>query len=623
MFRAALPWIFFVTSVVFSALHYGKISPGNNISWITWYFALVLYYFSLKSTKEPKFWTKNTTVLILFTTFIYFLSHLWNYNIAPWNNFGLFDDAAWDIYFAKNHIFNHTPYQAAFFDSVGVISRETLFHYYASTAFKLFGYNLGVFNGSLIVLGFFTVLFTTLLAQEFFSNIIISALVALITNFFPLIFLNVFVGHRYVIALPLMMASYYFLYSGFRLTSHRRVFCGGLFAGLCIESSVMGKQYVMALLGTAALWLIANRKNPVQKFKFSLAWTFISSFFITAAPLFIYIYYAGPLYSIRESSLIHIFVDNFKTHGMQGLQTNYQAFKDVFFAPFTYARRFLPDFLAIPWGYYPLLLVGSVISVVKKRYEIFLISTVILAGAFVAGTADYRILLAGGVWVLAMGFALDESFKFALQKKKSHKRYVALILFFSFIFGLGPSVHYLFGLSHDTKRIFYFSHKDVAVARYIQDVVAGEQKPSVDMKQNEFNRTYTKPNLETDFFFCPETGYAITHLYLQNYNDNKILSFCQKAPYTLFKVDEILKINLNAIKDYVPANNDLQLMWEVSDKITPITDIFRTFAKYGHDEILTGQIEGVDFKIYSLVIERKNLEDFKKELAKKTLPVLN
>lgn len=587
-----------------------------------WYLALIPYYFLLKPTKEPKFWTKNTTILILFTTFIYFLSHLWNYNIAPWNNFGLFDDAAWDIYFAKNHVFNHTPYQAAFFDSVGVISRETLFHYYASAAFKLFGYNLEVFNGSLIILGFFTVLFTTLLAQESFSNIIISVLVALITNFFPLIFLNVFVGHRYVIALPLMMASYYFLYSGFRLSSKRRVFFGGLFAGLCIESSVMGKQYIIALLGTALLWLIANRKSPLQKIKFSLAWTFIFSFFITAAPLLVYIYYAGPLYSIRESSLIHIFVDNFKTYGMHGLQTNYQAFKNVFFGPFTYARRFLPDFLAIPWGYYPLLLVGSIISVVKKRYEIFLISAVTLAGAFVAGAADYRILLAGGVWVLAMAFALDESFKFAFQKKSSLKRNVALILFFSFLLGLVPSVQYLFKLSIDPKRIFYFSHKDVAVARYIQDVVAGEQNPTVDMKQNEFNRNYTRPNLETDFLFCPETGYAVTHLYLQNYNDNKILSLCLNAPYNLFQVDEILRINLNTIKNYTPVNNDLQLMWQVSDKITPVIKVFRPFAKYGHDKTFVGRIEGVEFKIYSLFIERRNLEDFKKELAEKIVPTL-
>jgi len=44
-------------------------------------------------------------LISLFVLVLFFSSHLINFSIAPWNQNGLFDDAAWDIYFAKNHIF--------------------------------------------------------------------------------------------------------------------------------------------------------------------------------------------------------------------------------------------------------------------------------------------------------------------------------------------------------------------------------------------------------------------------------------------------------------------------------------------------------------------------------------
>jgi len=215
-----ISFVSFVLAWVFSVLHYTDINYGNNFSWIFWLIAILslLYsFFPRKITYRNTFGRiKRTDILIVVIIFIvYWVSHLWNFSNAPWNQYGLFDDAAWDIYFARDKIFSGVPFQAAFFDEVGYISREVVFHYYITTFFKLFGYNLLVFNVSLLVLGFITVFFTALLIHKIFKNTVVTLISVLIINFFPLHYMHIFMGHRYAIAAPLMVVSLYYLYSSF------------------------------------------------------------------------------------------------------------------------------------------------------------------------------------------------------------------------------------------------------------------------------------------------------------------------------------------------------------------------------------------------------------------------
>ena len=190
-----------------------------------------------------KMWTRILRhKLFIFVIVLYFSSHLINFSTAPWNQNGLFDDAAWDIYFAKNHVFAGIPFQAAYFDNVGLISREVVFHYYISIFFKLFGYNLLIFNISLLILGFITILFTTLIIQRLFKNVFITVLSAIIINFFPLHFLHIFAGHRYAIAAPLVVVSLYYLYTAFANNSRFRTFIFGQYPRL--QSGVKNEKRI-------------------------------------------------------------------------------------------------------------------------------------------------------------------------------------------------------------------------------------------------------------------------------------------------------------------------------------------------------------------------------------------
>ena len=118
---------FFFLSWLFSSLHYMHVYYGNNLTWISWFVAIVTlaYAFLPKNISLKLYFRRIKRSDVLFALFIiilYWVTHLWNFSSAPWNQNGLFDDAAWDIYFAKNHAFTG-PFQAAFFDEVGYISR--------------------------------------------------------------------------------------------------------------------------------------------------------------------------------------------------------------------------------------------------------------------------------------------------------------------------------------------------------------------------------------------------------------------------------------------------------------------------------------------------------------------
>ena len=111
-------------------LHFSNLSVGNSLSWICWLLALFFLYCTVFTTSKRiylKFPKRESIILFVAVTVMYVWAHAFVFSHAPWNVYGLFDDAAWDIYFANNHVF-HAPFQAAYFDTVGYISREVVFH---------------------------------------------------------------------------------------------------------------------------------------------------------------------------------------------------------------------------------------------------------------------------------------------------------------------------------------------------------------------------------------------------------------------------------------------------------------------------------------------------------------
>ncbi|MFH1841142.1 MAG: glycosyltransferase family 39 protein [Candidatus Shapirobacteria bacterium] len=552
--------------------------------------------------------TKKVDLLLCaFIVTLFFISHLMNFSIAPWNHNGLFDDAAWDIYFAKNHIFNGTPFQPAFFDPVGIISREVVFHYYLSVFFVLFGYNLLVFNVSLLILGCITVFFTTLLIQRLFNNMAVTMLSAVMLNFLPFHFMHVFRGDRYAIVAPLMMISLYFLYTAFLHASFLRTAISAIFAALCFGSAIMGKHYLYGVVLAALLFLITdkNRKKISRKLPVALVW--LGSFLLAAAPMLIYIGSNYAIYTLRERSLINEFFLQYKQGGFQALIPYLDRVREIFFAKYSYLRQFVPGFYLIPLAYYLLLVPGLLIALLKRHFEIVFLALIPIVGAFISGAYDFRILMAVPIWVVAMAFALNTLFV---------KKIVGVGLGLGIIVvGLLPSINYIWMVSRDPNYLYLLPHKDVAVSRLVQDIVVGVINPTSEMKQDEFNRKVDLTSVSYDTLVCPLGAYAIMHVYLQNYNDKKILAFCDQGIQLLKTPTEILHDNIRAIINYSPTDKDLKLAWEVSEKSEGIVDKFRPYRQYGHEEEFKGEVDGVKYSLYVLTIDNEFIEQFKKEVV--------
>ena len=611
--------ISFLLTWVFSIFHYTNIYYGNKFSWIFWIISIVLFLYSFlppRKTKQAFSFINTSNVLIFLIIFlVYWMSHLWNFSTSPWNQNGLFDDAAWDIYFAKNKVFSDAPFQAAFFDEVGYISREVVFHYYISTFFKLFGYDLLVFNLSLLVLGFITVLFTTLIIHKLFKNIFVTLLSALIVNFFPVLYMNISRGDRYAITAPLMTISLYFLYSSFKNHSFVRALLSALFAALCWDSAIMGKQYILGVALSVVFIIIFDKKRLKSKENISVSLIWIASFIISATPLLAYILFNYDSYITREKGILREFLTLFRQGGFPAIKPYVDKVIELFFANHTFLRQFVADYYIIPLPYYLLFIPGTVLVLTKKRFEIIFLSLIPVFGALLSGPYDYRVILAAPFWIICIAYSLNHVFGSESLNQNSIKSYLLMaISFFCILAGLITSSSYILKVSNNPNYQHFLPHKDVAVSRLVQDIVVGAENPKIDMKQDELNRKINPHSISHDTLVCPLGSYAIMHLYLQNYDDKKILSFCDQGIQLLQTPNEILKNNLNAIIKYQTTGKDLKLIWEVSEKSEKIIDAFSKYKNFGSEETLSDSVDGSAFSLYILTITNENITRFQKAI---------
>ena len=229
--------------------HYRKASwgdPWQPIGWLLSMFFLLAAFLPGPRELADRFevFGKSKTAFFLFWILFFVVSHLWNFRTAPWNGDALFDESGWDLWYLKSYVIGH-PYQPAWFHIV--ISRETLFHYYVWGFLKLFGFNILSYQAALFCLWLTTYVFTLLLVDLFFKSYIVTSVTALIFNFLPFAFIYTFAGYRYPMAVALAVVSLYFLHVGFRNGSLFCLSLGGIAAGLCLASSISGKQYLLAL----------------------------------------------------------------------------------------------------------------------------------------------------------------------------------------------------------------------------------------------------------------------------------------------------------------------------------------------------------------------------------------
>ena len=199
-----------------------------------------------------------------------------------------------------------------------------------------------------------------------------------------------------------------------------------------------------------------------------------------------------------------------------------------FFAAQYWPRLLFPDFLPIPLPYYWFLVPGFVLAVWEKRFEIVLLATLPVVGVFVTGGAavEQRLLLAIPFWIILMSFTFAALLK--LWPWPGVQIVVCALAALILLDGLVPSVRYIYSKTTSPFSIGQFAQHQVAVSRFLKHVVAGQEHPGAPhLERDEFNRIKRFPILLMTRSICQNDAYSIIHLFLHDYDDDKILSFCR------------------------------------------------------------------------------------------------
>lgn len=185
------------------------------------------------------------------------------------------------------------------------------------------------------------------------------------------------------------------------------------------------------------------------------------------------------------------------------------------------------------------------------------------------------------------------------------------------LFGIFPDARYIYEKSKDPFSIENFGQKTVAVSRYIRDIVAGVPNPSAELRSQEFKKLKGYPEPGYDALVCQDSGYAVTHTFLFEYDDNKVMSLSNEEPASLFtSVNALLDANKNAIEQYSKNNKDLKLIWEKAFMTEYVIDMFKQFNYLGSDERKTINFNGRTAELYILNISNKNIDTFKEKVSK-------
>lgn len=590
-----------------AVFHYRKSSIGNPAQPIGWLLSMLFLLLafsprprdvatSIRSAIKPQ------TAFFAFWVLIFVVSHLWHFTTAPWNGNGLFDESGWDLYFLKSHVMGH-PFQAAWFHLS--ISRETLFHYYLWPFLWLFGFNIISYEIALLTIWCATFLFTLLLVDLLFRSNVVTAAAALIFNFLPFAFIYTFVGYRYPLATALCVGSLYFLHRGFRSASALYLCLGGIGAGLCLASSISGKQYLLVLLLFALVYAALHWRS-LGKANWTAASLVLYSCLAAATPILCFIVFNRDDYTRYEANFVHTFLEAVRGHPSPTDLTGYvRQLWNCFFGLGRY-RFLMPDVLPVPGAYYFFLMPGLVIAVCRKRYEIALLAVVPVLGAFIAFCYENRLLLAIPFWVILMAFTFDWLVK--LQVRAGSKWVLWIASAMLIIAGVVPFLRYINDKTKSPTSIRYFLQENVAEARFFRKVVAGAQPVNPPgLEHDEFNRIRGLPDPSFQTLVCQTDAYSSIHLFLHDYDDKKVLSFCDDLPMNILDELTIWRSNKKAVLSYVPNGKDLKLIWEKNPKTDRITKVFEQFRNLGTEETIGYAFAGKERQFYVLNVARQNV----------------
>ena len=460
--------------------------------------------------------------------------------------------------------------------------------------------------------------FTLLLVDLFFESYIVASVTALILNFLPFAFIYTFAGYRYPMAVALAVISLYFLHVGFRNSSPLCLVLGGIAAGLCLASSISGKQYLLALVIAAPLYALFYRST----LKRSVTWTSLAvvvyGFLAAATPILLYIAFNRNDYTLYESGF---FRDFWHAARSAPFPTGIRPYTDQIWSCFFRVpalRFFIPDTLPIPLPYYWLLVPGFALAFWQKRFEIVLLAVIPVGGAFIAKAIENRLLLPIPFWVILMSFTVAGIVK--LRRWPGVQIVLGVLVGLILLDGLVPSIRYIYGKTKSPFSIHYYAQGEVAVSRFLRHIVAGQEHPGAPhLERDEFNRIKGIPDPPYDTFICQNDAYSIIHLFLHDYDAAKILSFCADLPFFIVMTEQdVWNANKRAILSYAPGNKDLKLIWERDPKTERIIRIFQSLRDLGTEDSLSFSFGGRQRTFYVLNIPNKNILQFQDRV--RTLP---
>ena len=618
--RTLLLGLSFIAMVICAwagAAHYRKATWGDPWHPIGWLLGMLFLLAAFLPGREGlatgfKFLIKPKTAFFVFWILFFIVSHLWNFRTAPWNGDSLFDESGWDLWYLKTYVVGHA-YQPAWFHIV--ISRETLFHYYVWGFLKLFGFNILSYEAALFVIWLTTFIFALLLVDLFFRSYIVTSITALVLNFLPYAFIYTFAGYRYPMATALAVVSLYFLHIGFRTGSPFCLSLGGIAAGLCLASSISGKQYLLALAIAAPLYALFYWRSLKRRVTWSSLALVVYGFLAGAATILLYIWFNRDAYTLYESAFLRDFWHAARSAPFpSGIRPYTKQLWDCFFT-IPGPRFFIPDVLPIPLPYYWLLVPGIAIALWQKRFEIVLLATIPVVGAFIARAIENRLLLPIPFWVIVMSFTFAGILK--LRPWPSVQIVLGAIAVLILLDGLVPSVRYIYSKTKNPFGIRYYAQEEVAVSRFLKHVVAGEEHPAPPhLERDEFNRIKGIPDPPYDCFICEGDAYSIIHLFLHDYDDGKILSFCADYPFDIVLTEQdVWNANKRAIASYAPSNKDLKLIWERHPKTERIINVFQSLRDFGTEDSISYSFGGRVRTFYVLKIPNKNIQQFQQRVS--------
>jgi DNA-binding beta-propeller fold protein YncE len=217
-------------------------------------------------------------------------------------------------------------------------------------------------------------------------------------------------------------------------------------------------------------------------------------------------------------------------------------------------------------------------------------------------------------WVILMSFTVAGILK--LKRWRGVQIVLGALTGLILLDGLVPSVRYIYAKTKSPFSIHHYAQYEVAVSRFLRHVVAGEEHPDPPhIERNEFNRITGVADPAYDTLICQNDAYSIIHLFLHDYDDAKVLSFCNGLPFFFVMTEQdVWNANKRAIASYAPINKDLKLIWERDPKTERIISVFQSLGELGGQDSISFSSDGRPRMFYVLNIPSRNIREFQRRV---------